>query len=198
MNATRFFAPIAAILLPLAARGADAIPPLKFEQRTLPNGLQFIWLEDHTAPTVAIQVWYRVGSKDDPPGRSGFAHLFEHMMFKSTRRMPAEFLDRLTEDVGGQNNAYTANDVTVYHETVPSHHLERLLWAEAERLAALTVDEPNFHTERDVVKEEYRQRVLAEPYGEFGEFIQKKSFAEHPYKRPTIGDIAQLLSLIHI
>ena len=192
LKAARILAPLAAVLLPLATHGADAIPPLKFEQRTLPNGLQFIWLEDHTAPTVAIQVWYRVGSKDDPAGRSGFAHLFEHMMFKSTRRMPAEFLDRLTEDVGGQNNAYTANDVTVYHETVPAHYLERLLWAESERLAALTVDEPNFHTERDVVKEEFRQRVLAEPYGEFGEFIQKKSFAEHPYKCPTIGDIAQL------
>ncbi len=173
-------------------RAAESIPPLKFEQRTLPNGLQFIWLEDHSAPTTAIQVWYRVGSKDDPAGRSGFAHLFEHMMFKSTKRMPAEFLDRLTEDVGGENNAYTADDVTVYHETVPSNNLERLLWAEAERLRALTVDVENFNTERDVVKEEYRQRILAQPYGEFGEFIQKKSFAEHPYKRPTIGNIAEL------
>ncbi|MEO5958250.1 MAG: pitrilysin family protein, partial [Opitutaceae bacterium] len=185
-------ASLAAVLLPFTIRGAATIPPLQFEQRTLGNGLQVIWLDDHAAPTVAIQVWYRVGSKDDPAGRSGFAHLFEHMMFKSTKRMPAEFLDRLTEDVGGQNNAYTANDVTVYHETVPAHHLERLLWAEAERLASLTVDEANFHTERDVVKEEFRQTVLAQPYGEFGQFIQKKSFAEHPYKHPTIGDIEQL------
>ena len=113
-------------------------------------------------------------------------------MFKSTKRMPSEFLDRLTEDVGGDNNAYTENDRTVYHEVVPSNHLERLLWAEAERMASLTVDEQNFKTERDVVKEEFRQSVLSQPYGEFGEFIQKKSFVEHPYKRPTIGNIAEL------
>jgi len=177
---------------PAFAAADESIPPLKFEQRTLPNGLQFIWLEDHTTPTAAIQIWYHVGSKDDPQGRSGFAHLFEHIMFKSTKRMPAETLDRLTEDVGGENNAYTADDVTVFHETVPSNHLERLLWAEAERLSALTVDDANFHTERDVVKEEYRQRVLADPYGEFGEFVQKKSFTTHPYHRPTIGNIAEL------
>jgi len=176
----------------VVGRAAESIPPLKFEQRALPNGLQFIWCEDHSAPTVCIQVWYRVGSKDDPAGRSGFAHLFEHMMFKSTKRMPSEFLDRLTEDVGGENNAYTADDVTVFHETVPSNNLERLLWAEAERLSALTVDVRNFTLEREVVKEEYRQRILAEPYGEFGEFIQKKSFIEHPYKRPTIGNIEEL------
>lgn len=176
----------------LVGRAAESIPPLKFEQRALPNGLQFIWCEDHSAPTVCIQVWYRVGSKDDPAGRSGFAHLFEHMMFKSTKRMPSEFLDRLTEDVGGENNAYTADDVTVFHETVPSNNLERLLWAEAERLSALTVDVKNFTLEREVVKEEYRQRILAEPYGEFGEFIPKKSFVEHPYKRPTIGNIEEL------
>ncbi len=185
---------LAALFLAASAplRAADAIPPLKYEQRTLPNGLQVLWLEDHASPTVAVQVWYRVGSKDDPAGRSGFAHLFEHLMFKSTRRMPNEFLDRLTEDVGGENNAFTADDVTAYHETIPSNHVERLLWAEAERLAALDVNEANFNTERDVVKEEFRQSVMAEPYGEFGEFILKISFAEHPYKRPTIGNIAEL------
>lgn len=187
---------LAALLLLTAllalGRAAESIPPMKFEQRALPNGLQFIWLEDHTAPSTAIQIWYRVGSKDDPAGRSGFAHLFEHMMFKSTKHMPSEFFDRLTEDVGGENNAYTADDVTVFHETVPSNNLQRLLWAEAERLRDLTVDVRNFTLEREVVKEEYRQRVLAEPYGEFGEFIQKKSFLEHPYKRPTIGNIEEL------
>jgi zinc protease len=176
----------------LTTRADLAIPPLKFEQRTLDNGIHVIFCEDHAAPVVAVHVWYHVGSKDDPEGRSGFAHLFEHMMFKSTKRMPSEFLDRLTEDVGGENNAYTENDRTVYHEVVPSHHLERLLWAEAERMASLTVDEQNFKTERDVVKEEFRQSVLSQPYGEFGEFIQKKSFAVHPYKRPTIGNIEEL------
>ncbi len=168
------------------------MPPLDFTERTLANGLRVITLEDHSVPVAAIQVWYRVGGKDDPPGRSGFAHLFEHMMFKSTRRMPSETLDRLTEDVGGENNAYTAEDVTVYHEVVPSNHVQRLLWAEAERLASLTVDARNFTLEREVVKEEYRQSVLAQPYGEFYEFIPKQSFALHPYRNAVIGDIAQL------
>ncbi len=192
MNASRIITFITAALAAVHLASAETIAPLKFEQRTLPNGLQFLWLEDRSTPTVAVQVWYRVGSKDDPPGRSGFAHLFEHMMFKSTKRMPSEFLDRLTEDVGGENNAFTADDMTVYHEVVPSNHLQRLLWAEAERLGSLTVDARNFTLEREVVKEEYRQRVLAEPYGEFGELIQKLSFTEHPYKRPTIGNIEEL------
>jgi zinc protease len=186
------FAFILVTALVLTARAELTIPPLKFDQRVLQNGMRVISCEDHSAPVVAIHVWYHVGSKDDPQGRSGFAHLFEHMLFKSTKRMPSEFLDRLTEDVGGQNNAYTESDRTVYHEVVPSHHLERLLWAEAERMSSLTVDVRNFTLEREVVKEEFRQSVLAQPYGEFGEFIQKQSFVEHPYKRPTIGNIEEL------
>src|SRR6185312_8253549 len=102
---------------------------INFQQQTLPNGLRVLSAVDHSSPTVAIQVWYHVGSKDDPEGRSGFAHLFEHIMFKATKNMKSEMMDRLTEDVGGENNAYTADDVTVFHETVPSNHLERLLWA---------------------------------------------------------------------
>jgi zinc protease len=191
LKITAGFAILAAALVIFRA-SATEIPPLDYKERTLANGLHLIALEDHTAPTTAIQVWYRVGSKDDPAGRSGFAHLFEHIMFKSTKRMPSEFFDRLTEDVGGENNAYTANDVTVFYETVPSNYLERLLFAEAERLTALTVDVRNFTLEREVVKEEYRQRVLAEPYGEFGEFIEKKSFTTHPYRFPTIGNIEAL------
>lgn len=172
--------------------GEPAFPELSFTDRTLENGLRVIAVEDRSTPTVAVQVWYRVGSKDDPPGRSGFAHLFEHLMFKNTRRMPPETLDRLTEDVGGENNAFTADDMTAYFETVPSNHLERLLWAEAERMASLTVDDGNFKTEREVVKEEFRQSVLAPPYGEFGEWVIKQSFTNHPYKRPTIGNIEEL------
>ena len=191
MKITAGFAILATALIVFPASAAE-IPPLDYQERTLPNGLHLIALEDHTAPTAAIQVWYRVGSEDDPSGRSGFAHLFEHIMFKSTKRMPSEFFDRLTEDVGGENNAYTANDVTVFYETVPSNYLERLLFAEAERLTGLTVDVRNFTLEREVVKEEYRQRVLAEPYGEFGEFIEKKSFTTHPYRFPTIGSIEAL------
>ncbi|MEO8810966.1 MAG: pitrilysin family protein, partial [Rhodanobacter sp.] len=138
------------------------------------------------------QMWYHVGSKDDPQGRSGFAHLFEHLMFKSTKHMHAEQFDRLTEDVGGANNASTGDDVTNYFEVVPSNHLKTLLWAEAERLSNLNVDEKNFKSERAVVEEEYRQSVLANPYGKLFNAIDPYSYAVHPYKRPTIGSIPEL------
>jgi zinc protease len=168
------------------------MPQLKFTDRTLPNGIRVLTAADRSSPTVAIQVWYHVGSKDDPQKRSGFAHLFEHIMFKSTKNMRSEMMDRLTEDVGGFNNAFTSDDVTVYFEVVPSNYLETLLWAEADRLSGLNVDDPNFKSERDVVKEEFRQGVLAPPYGRFGYLLQERSFLEHPYKRPTIGSIEDL------
>ena len=141
---------------------------------------------------MSVQVWYHVGSRDDPARRSGFAHLFEHMMFKSTTNLRAEQFDRLTEDVGGANNASTGDDVTEYHEVVPSNHLETLLWAEAERMMNLKVDEANFTSERAVVEEEYRQRVLASPYGRLFNALSSASYLEHPYKRPGIGNIADL------
>ena len=178
--------------LQLTGFAQTRMPQLKFTDRTLANGMRVLAAPDSSSPTVAIQVWYHVGSKDDPPNRSGFAHLFEHIMFKSTKNMKSEMMDRLTEDVGGFNNAFTADDVTVYFEVVPSNYLETLIWAEADRLSALNVDDANFKTERDVVKEEYRQGVLAPPYGRFEYLLQEKSFLEHPYKRPTIGSIEDL------
>src|SRR5215211_2408936 len=186
---------LCAFLLALAQLTGFAqtrMPQLKFTDRTLANGLRVLAAPDPSSPTVAIQVWYHVGSKDDPLKRSGFAHLFEHIMFKSTKNMKSEMMDRLTEDVGGFNNAFTADDVTVYFEVVPSNYLETLIWAEADRLSGLNVDDANFKSERDVVKEEFRQGVLAPPYGRFEYLLQQKSFAEHPYKRPTIGSIEDL------
>ncbi len=178
--------------LQLVRSQSTAVPRIDFRDRTLANGLRVLTIEDHASPTVAIQVWYHVGSKDDPEGRSGFAHLFEHIMFKSTKNMKSEMLDRLTEDVGGFNNAFTADDVTVYHEVVPSNYLETLIWAEADRLASLTVDDPNFKSERDVVKEEFLQSYLSQPYGRLRLAIEKNSFTVHPYKRPGIGNIEEL------
>ena len=169
-----------------------AVPPLALVPRTLPNGLQVLALPVSGGGSVSVQVWYRVGGKDDPEGRSGFAHLFEHLMFKSTRHLKAEQFDRLTEDVGGNNNAFTADDVTAYQAVVPSHHLERILWAEAERMSNLNVDEANFKSERAVVQEEYRQRVLASPYGLLFEAIAPNAFTAHPYRRGVIGSIADL------
>lgn len=176
----------------LTAFAQTRMPQLKFTDRTLANGMRVLSAPDRSSPTVAIHVWYHVGSKDDPQSRSGFAHLFEHIMFKSTKNMKSEMMDRLTEDVGGFNNAFTNDDVTAYFEVVPSNYLETLIWAEAERLSGLNVDDPNFKSERDVVKEEYRQGVLAPPYGRFSYLLQQKSFLEHPYKRPTIGSIEDL------
>jgi zinc protease len=177
----------------VAAGPKAQVPPIAFTKRVLPNGLQVYESLDRATPNVTVQVWYGVGSKNDPAGRSGFAHLFEHMMFKATRDLPAESFDRLTEDVGGMNNASTYDDFTNYYEVVPAEHLERLIWAEAERMGTLVIDEPNFKSERDVVKEELRQRVLATPYGRlFALYVPEATYKTHPYHRPGIGSIEEL------
>ena len=180
---------------PVAAQPNAVIrlPAMRLRQRRLANGLQVVSSAEATGGgSVSVQVWYRVGGKDDPVGRSGFAHLFEHLMFKRTRHMADEMFDRLTEDVGGQNNAFTAEDVTAYQNEVPSNHLERLLWAEAERLANLQVDQASFDSERKVVIEELRQRVLADPYGRLFNALPQQCFEAHPYQRPVIGSEADL------
>ena len=175
------------------ALAADTAPPIVYQERTLPNGLRVFSSVDRTTPNVTVQVWYGVGSKDDPVGRSGFAHLFEHMMFKATRDMPSETIDRMTEDVGGFNNASTYDDFTNYYEVVPANHLQRLLWVESQRLGSLVVDESTFKSERDVVKEELRQSVLSQPYGRlFYLDVPRASYTTHPYKRPGIGSIEEL------
>ena len=183
---------LAALALSTPAAAAD-VPPIKFTTRTLPNGVKVYASVDRSTPNVTVQVWYGVGSKDDPVGRSGFAHLFEHLMFKASRDIPAEGFDRLTEDVGGFNNASTTDDFTDYYEVIPANHLERLVWAEAVRLGTLVVDEANFKSEREVVKEELRQRVLASPYGRLmALYLPQASYTTHPYKRPGIGSIEEL------
>jgi zinc protease len=172
---------------------AIEVPPLGFVKRTLPNGMDIYTARDTTTSNVTVQVWYRVGGKDDPEGRSGFAHLFEHLMFKATKDFPDETFDRLTEDVGGDNNAFTGDDVTAYHEIIPANHLERLIFAEASRLSSLVVNEAVFESERDVVKEEYRQSVLAQPYGRlFNLFVPATVYQESPYRRSAYGSLENL------
>lgn len=196
MHASRLLLPFFVcftLAAPGYAREPEAeIKKLSFRHTSLQNGLEIYSIEDHSSPTVAVQVWYHVGSKDDPNERSGFAHLFEHMMFKGNEHLTPDTFEQLTENVGGENNAFTAPDVTVYHQVVPSNYLEPILWAEAERMSSLALNDANFNSERDVVKEEYRQRILANPYGEFSLAIDQKSFTVHPYKRPSIGNIAEL------
>ncbi|MDO7844091.1 M16 family metallopeptidase [Sphingomonas immobilis] len=189
---------LGAATLPLAATArpakdpAPAIKPIDFTERTLANGLKVYAIRDTGTSNVSVQVWYNVGSKDDPAGRSGFAHMFEHLMFKATRNLVAEQMDRLTEDVGGYNNASTSDDYTEYHEVVPANHLERLLFAEADRMSTLVVEPVSFGSERDVVKEELRGNI-AQPYGKlFSGYSSAISYSRHPYARSTIGSIANL------
>ena len=187
-----------ALAAPAATTVAQAttgvtVPPLGYQRRVLDNGMEVYTRKDEGTANVAVQVWYRVGGKDDPSGRSGFAHLFEHLLFKATENVPNETFDRLTEDVGGYNNAFTSDDVTAYHEMVPANHLQRILFAEADRMGSLVVDEEVFVSERDVVKEEYRQSVLSNPYGRlFYLFTPATFYTEHPYRRGVIGSIEEL------
>jgi zinc protease len=186
-------AALIALSSPVLAQDAAAVPPINYVSRTLANGLRVYAIRDPNSANVSVQVWYDVGSRDDPRGRSGFAHLFEHMMFKSTRNMVPEQFDRLTEDVGGFNNASTNDDYTNYYEVVPANHLQRLLWAEAERMGSLVVEQSFFASERDVVKEEFRSRVLAQPYGRmFYLYFPQISYDVLPYGRPGIGSIEDL------
>ncbi|HQU91879.1 MAG TPA: pitrilysin family protein [Pyrinomonadaceae bacterium] len=186
------FALLTLLAFATASFGQIKVQPIDLKERTLSNGLRVVTVQDNSNPTVSIHVWYNVGGKNDPPGRSGFAHMFEHMMFKATKHMPDEKFDRLTEDVGGFNNASTWPDYTNYYEVVPSNHLERLLWAEADRMVNLNVDEKSFASEREVVKEEYRQGVLAPPYGKLFWLMDDKTFEKHPYRRGVIGNLDEL------
>jgi zinc protease len=204
MRLTRTALFLGAALLPFAAQAQTAAPatasakeikvaPIAYTERTLPNGLKVYAIRDTSTANVSVQVWYDVGSKDDPAGKSGFAHMFEHLMFKGTRNLVDEQFDRLTEDVGGYNNASTNADYTNYYEVVPANHLERLLFAEADRMASLVVDQKVFASERDVVKEELRSRVLAQPFGKmFYVYFPNISYSKHPYARPGIGSIEDL------
>ena len=204
MKNARVFCALALLVvpaLPAAAQTApqtapatpDVRPPqLHVASHELPNGLRLLMVEDHAAPLINLQVWYHVGSKDERPGHTGFAHLFEHLMFKGSAHVQPEQHSRIIEAVGGFDNAYTTDDVTVFWETFPSNYLERVLWLEADRMGSLNVDEANFQSEREVVKEERRARVDNRPYGRVFEDLYAVAFTVHPYKHTTIGSMEDL------
>jgi zinc protease len=163
-----------------------------YQELTLDNGLKVITLEDFSSPIVSVQVWYHVGSKNEDPQRQGFAHMFEHMMFKGTDRVGPEEHFELLRRVGGNTNGYTSLDKTVYLETVPADQVELALWLEAERMAFLKIDQESVDTERKVVEEELRSRYDNEPYGNVYKKIAAALFTRHPYRWPPIGNIAHL------
>src|SRR5690606_36751597 len=150
---------VATVLVCSSPTSIDTIVrPPKFDYRmtTLDNGLAVVMLEDHTTPVVHVAVWYNVGSKDEKPGRTGFAHLFEHLRFKGSKNVRPDQQPSWITSVGGEANAETDEGTTLYLQTVPSHLLPLVFWLEADRMASLVVSAGNFRTEREVVKEERR------------------------------------------
>ena len=167
-------------------------PKLQYTISTLPNGLRVILSEDHSTPIVHVSVWYHVGSKNERPGRTGFAHFFEHMMFKGSKNVEPESHTSIIASVGGRSNAYTTEDETVFWQTLPQQYLPLALWMEADRMATLRISDADFKREREVVKEERRMRIENQPYGRLSEIIYDHAFTTHPYKHPTIGSMADL------
>jgi zinc protease len=181
--------------LAAAAQGAKSAVNIPFERMTLPNGLQVILAPDHTVPQVAVDVYYHVGSKNEVPGRTGFAHMFEHVMFTGSGHVPYGLHDRLTEGVGGTNNGSTNNDRTNYYEVVPSNYLESALWLESDRMGYLLdkLDQEKFAAQRDIVQNERRQGVDNQPYGRSFELLDYGIYpSSHPYSWPVVGYITDL------
>jgi zinc protease len=175
--------------------GAQATPRIQFEKYSLPNGLEVILHEDHSTPIVAVDTWYHVGSGDEQVGRTGFAHLFEHIMFMGSQNVPVGAFDQMLEAAGANNNGSTTEDRTNYYETLPSNALQLALWLDADRMGFLlpTMDLPKVNLQRDVVKNERRQRVDNQPYGRADETILAALYPKsHPYSWPVIGSMADL------
>ncbi|MFL5572910.1 MAG: M16 family metallopeptidase [Gemmatimonadaceae bacterium] len=174
---------------------AQSTPRIQFEKYTLPNGLEVILHEDHSTPIVAVDTWYHVGSGDEQVGRTGFAHLFEHIMFMGSEHVAVGAFDQLLESAGANNNGSTTEDRTNYYETLPSNALALALWLDADRMGFLlpTMDLAKVNLQRDVVKNERRQRVDNVPYGRADEIILGALYPKsHPYSWPVIGSMADL------
>ena len=172
-----------------------SVPTIAFSDERLPNGLRLIVAEDHLAPVVAINVWYDVGSRHEQPGKTGFAHLFEHVMFQGSRHVAKAEHIALVQAAGGTMNGTTWLDRTNYFETLPAHQLELGLWLEADRMATLldALSQENLDNQREVVKNEKRWSYDNRPYGSWQEKLQGHLFPEdHPYHHSTIGSMADL------
>ncbi len=183
----------AALALAFAAgASAQGAPPIEYETFTLDNGLEFIVHEDHSVPVVHVEVWYDVGSAHEPEGRSGFAHLFEHMMFINTQNIEKGEFDAYVNRAGGNLNGTTNKDRTAYFETLPSNQVNVALWLEADRMHNLVINEENFQREREVVKEERRRSVDNQPYGQAMMTFDTLSADWKPYRHTVIGSMDDL------
>lgn len=176
----------------LAAPAIAQKRAITYTEFDLPNGLHVILHEDHGTPIVAVSVMYHVGSKNETPDRRGFAHFFEHLLFEGSANIGRGEFSRLVENAGGVLNANTNGDRTYYYEVLPSNQLELGLWLESERMLHAKVDQVGVDTQREVVKEERRQRYENQPYGTLTMEVLKRAFKQHPYQWPTIGYMEDL------
>jgi zinc protease len=158
---------------------------VNFTRHTLPNGLVVLIHEDHSTPLVAVNVLYKVGSRDERPDRTGFAHLFEHLMFAGSRH--ARDFDEPLQHAGGENNAFTTNDYTTFYDILPSENLETALWLESDRMLALRISGRVLDVQRRVVVEEFKETCLNEPYGDSWHHLSDMMYKVHPYRWPVIG-----------
>jgi len=164
---------------------------LQFQKFTLENGLRVIYHEDRSTPLVCMNILYDVGARDEDPNRTGFAHLFEHLMFGGSVNIPS--YDEPLQRVGGENNAFTSNDITNYYLTVPTANLETAFWLESDRMLSLAFSEKSFEVQRNVVIEEFKQRYLNQPYGDIWLLVRPMVYKVHPYLWDTIGkDISHI------
>jgi predicted Zn-dependent peptidase len=165
---------------------------IEFVEYDLDNGLHVILHQDNSTPIVAVSVMYHVGSKNENPNRTGFAHFFEHLLFEGSENIGRGEYDKYIEEAGGTLNANTSNDRTYYYEILPSNQLELGLWLESERMLHAKVEQVGIETQREVVKEERRQRIDNQPYGSILEETMKRVFKKHPYRWPVIGSMDHL------
>ncbi len=171
---------------------ATAQNRIEFKEFELDNGLTVLMHRDNTTPIVAVSVMYHVGSKNENPERTGFAHFFEHLLFEGTENIGrGEYMKKI-ESIGGTLNAYTSNDITYYHEVVPANYLETALYMESERMLHAKIDTVGVETQRSVVKEEMRQRIDNQPYGTILQETFKRTHLVHPYRWPVIGSLDHL------
>jgi len=175
------------LVAPLVGLACPWVGAQEVVEATLENGLRVLLQEDHRSPVASFQVWYRVGSRDERVGLTGLSHYLEHMMFKGTPTYGPRVYSRLIETVGGQDNAFTSHDATVYHVTVAAEQLDLVLELEADRMRHLLLDPREVDAERKVVMEERRTRTEDDPVGALAELFNAVAFVAHPYRLPTIG-----------